>query len=329
MQPFRPMFLLLQDADDPQVESVSEEVGEGAMRLWESFLEAIPRIGVALTFVLVGWIISRIVRRVLRHTWMRTHTESFARVLSKLVGWFVLAVFVLGAVTVTFPSVQPVDLLAGFGFFSIAIGFAFQDILENTLSGVLLLFREPFKGGDQIEVDGIKGTVEGITIRETRIVTFDGQLVVVPNADVYKNAIVVRTANEMRRDEFVVGVAYESDLETTCELIVETLAGVEGVEQVKPPEALVDNLGASTIDIRARFWTDPHQRNVVEVRSNAITSVKNALDAAEIEMPCQIVALQATSSYAAALHERGEVTPGGSVSEGTSPSSRFAQTGAG
>lgn len=310
------LLFLYQDADDPEVESVSEEVGEGALRLWESFLEALPRMGVALTFVALGWVISRIVRRILRTTWMRTHTESFARVLSKLVGWIVLAVFVLGAITVTFPSVQPVDLLAGLGFFSIAIGFAFQDILENTLSGVLLLFREPFKGGDQIEVDGITGTVEGITIRETRIVTFDGQLVVVPNADVYKNAIVVRTANEIRRDEFVVGVAYESDLEIACDLIVDTMREVAGIDSTKGPEALVDNLGASTIDIRARFWTDPHQHNVVDVRSRAITAVKKALDDAEIEMPCQIVALQATSSYAAALHDHEPVTAGGSVAAG-------------
>lgn len=310
-------LLARQDTDDPNVESASAEVSEGALRLWESFLEAIPRIGVAITFIIVGWLVSRLVRTLLRRTWIRTHTESFARVLSKLVGWFVLFVFVLAAVTVTFPSVQPVDLLAGFGFFSIAIGFAFQDILENTLSGVLLLFREPFRGGDQIEVQGIRGTVEGITIRETRITTFDGQLVVVPNADVYKNAITVRTANEMRRDEFVVGVAYEADLAMTCQLIIDTLAQVAGVESERTPEALVDNLGASTVDIRARFWTDPNQRNVVQVRSEAIMAVKNALDDAEIEMPCQIVALQATSSYAAALHESGSVTPGGSLAAAT------------
>lgn len=93
------------------------------------------------------------------------------------------------ATAVTFPSVKPVDLLAGLGFFSVAVGFAFQDILENTLAGVLLLFRQPFRSGDQIEVKEQSGTVEAITIRETQIRTFDGQLVLVPNRAVYKSVM--------------------------------------------------------------------------------------------------------------------------------------------
>lgn len=312
MHPALYALVAFQNAED-DLESVSEEVTQSAQNMWDSFLAAIPRIGVGLVFVLIGWAISRIVRAALRRTWSRGHTPSFAMVLSKLAGWVVLAGFVFGAIAVIFPSVKPVDVLAGLGFFSIAIGFAFQDILENTLSGVLLLFREPFKGGDQIEVNGATGTVDGITIRETRISTFDGQLVVVPNSDVYKNAIVVRTAHQVRRDEFVVGVAYEADLAETCALIVDTLASVSGVDPNKAPEALVDNLGASTVDIRARFWTAPQQHTVVKVRSDAITAVKTALDAAGIEMPCNIVALQATSSYAAAVHDNQPVTPGGSV----------------
>ena len=305
--------IALQADEDGPVESPTEEISEGALALWESFLEALPRMGVAATFIIAGWLAARVVRSLLARTWRRRHTESFAVVMSKLVSWFILSVFVLAALTVTFPSVKPVDLLAGFGFFSIAIGFAFQDILENTLSGVLLLFREPFRGGDQIEVEGIKGTVQGITIRETRVLTFDGQLVVVPNADVYKNAIIVRTANEHRRDEFAVGVAYEADLEETCALIVDTLASIDGIDDDPGPEALVDQLGASTIDIRARFWSDSSQGNMVNVRSDAITAVKRALDDAGVEMPCQIVALQSTSSFAAALHDAESVTPGGSV----------------
>ncbi len=303
-----------QTQDDPNVESPTGEVEEGALRLWESFLEAVPRIGIAITFIIAGTLVAWAVRRLLASYWRRRdRTESFARVMSKLVSYVVLGVFVLAAITVTFPSVKPVDLLAGLGFFSIAIGFAFQDILENALSGVLLLFREPFQSGDQIEVEGATGTVDGITIRETRITTFDGQQIVVPNADVYKNAIVVRTANEIRRDEFVVGVAYEADVDEACELVVEALASVEGVSTDKHPEALVTELGASTINIAGRYWTESPQHNLVTVRSEAIKAVKRTLDDAGIEMPSDIVALQATDSFKAAVQGTAEVTPGGSV----------------
>lgn len=299
-------------AQDSTVEAPATEVQDSALKLWESFLEAIPRMGVAATFIAAGYVTSRIVRMLLARYWRRSHTESFSRVLSKLVSWIVMFVFVLAAVTVTFPSVKPVDLLAGFGFFSIAIGFAFQDILENTLSGVLLLFREPFRAGDQIEVEGIAGTVEGITIRETRITTFDGRLVVIPNADVYKNAIIVQTANELRRDSFTVGVAYEADLSRATDVIVEALEAVDGVSTDRAAEALVASMGVSTIDIDARFWTDPAQHNVRQVRSAAIEAVKRALEDEGIEMPADIVALQATDSFSAALHGR-DVTPAGSV----------------
>src|SRR5680860_1023983 len=99
----------------------------------------------------------------------RNRTASFARVMSKVSGWVLLGLAVMVATAVAFPSVKPVDILAGLGFFSVAVGFAFQDILENTLSGILLLFRQPFESGDQIMVQEQTGTVEAITIRETRI----------------------------------------------------------------------------------------------------------------------------------------------------------------
>ncbi len=306
--------MFAQAQDDPSVESPTGEVEEGALRLWEAFLEAIPRIGIAVTFVIAGALVAYALRRLLAGYWRRRdHSESFARVMSKLVSYIVLGAFALAAITVTFPSVKPVDLLAGLGFFSIAIGFAFQDILENALSGVLLLFREPFQAGDQIDVEGATGTVEGITIRETRISTFDGRSIVVPNADVYKNAIVVGTANELRRDEFVVGIAYEADTDEACDLIFEALASVDGVSDEKEPEALVTELGASTVNVAARYWTGSPQHNVVTVRSEAIKAVKRTLEEAGIELPCDIVALQGTDSFKAAIQGEAEVTPGGSL----------------
>lgn len=306
-------MLAQQTPEAPQVEAPAEEIEQGALRLWEAFLESLPRIGVAITFIVAGWILSRLVRSSLRSYWSRNHTESFTRVLSKVVSWIVLGLFVLAAITVTFPSVKPVDLLAGLGFFSIAIGFAFQDILENTLSGVLLLFRQPFQSGDQIKVNGIEGTVEGITIRETRLYTFDGRLVIIPNADVYKSAIVVTTDKDIRRDSFLVGVAYEEDLGNVKSLITNALSSVQGVSSDRPPETLISELGTSTVNLQARFWTKPTQHNVLQVRSEAIDAVKTAMDDAGIEMPCDIVALQATDSFASALHDKGAVTPSGSL----------------
>lgn len=286
---------------DDGVEDAAQEVEEGALRLWESVLESLPRLGIALTFIAAGWLVGQGLRLLLERRWRTRRGPSFAEVMSRLASWVWMTLVMLVAVTLTFPSVKPVDLLAGFGFFSIALGFAFQDILENTLSGVLLLFRRPFRTGDLIEVDDFTGRVEAVTIRETRIMSLEGERIIIPNADVYKNAITVQAVGELRRDDFVVGVAYGSDLGRVVTIIVQALDRVGGVASEHRPEALVDQLNHSTVDVIARFWTDPTERHPLSVRSDAIATVLEALESDGIEMPASIVELAATPSFAGAV----------------------------
>ena len=298
-----------------QVDDPTAEIGASATNMIEGFLEALPRMGIAVAVLVVGILAARGVRSLTRRYLARSKTNSFATVISKMVGWIVVVAAVLLAITVVLPSVRPVDVLASLGFVSIAVGFAFQDILENLLAGVLLLFREPFAAGDQIEVNGFSGTVQRITIRETEIRTYAGRKVLIPNSDVYKNALVIQTAYDAIRADFILGVAYEADLGDARRLIEETLIGVEGVLSEPKPEALLRELGTSTVNIEVRLWCEPDQHTSVIVTDRAIAAVKAAMDAAGIEMPSDIVALQATSSFAAAL-QGGQVTPGGSVAAG-------------
>lgn len=290
-----------------------EEIAESAQSLWAQTLDAVPRVGVALAIVFVGWVLARGLRWLLHRRFSKTQTTSFANVMSKIASWIFVFVVILVAVAVTFPSVKPVDLLAGLGFFSVAVGFAFQDILENTLSGILLLFRQPFRAGDQITVMDRSGTVQGITIRETKLTTYDGELVVIPNRDVYKNVIDVHTHHRHHRLEFVVGIAYENDPSEAIEVIQEALSRVEHVRREPAPLAMVSELGVSTVDITVYFWSDAHRLASLTTRDAAIRAVKQALDRAGIEMPATIVALQATPSFGAAVRGDREVTPGGSV----------------
>ncbi len=296
--------------------SWSDELLGSAGRMVESLVAAVPRLGVALVVVLLGWAAARALRWALRRWLRERQTPSFTNVISTLAGWLLVFVSVLAAIAVVFPSVRPVDLLGGLGFFSIAVGFAFQDILENTLSGVLMLFRQPFRSGDQIEVQGHVGTVQAITIRETRIRTFDGQLLLIPNRDVYKSVIRVQTHFERRRLAFVVGIAYENDPAEAAAVIVDALSGVDGVLPDPGPEALIQALGVSTVDLEARFWCAPTQHEALAVLHRSIDAVKKALDTAGIEMPAEIIALQATPSFRAALQGDADVTPGGAVRSG-------------
>lgn len=296
------------------VAQVSEidELQESATGAWDTFVAALPRVGIAVgvlaAFVLTG----RILRPVVRGRLVRHRSPSFARVFAKLASAAMTVVGTLLALTIVFPSVRPVDVLSGAGVLTIAAGFAFRDILQNMLAGILLLFRQPFRGGDQIKVGDLSGTVEEINIRETVITTFDGQRILIPNATVYTDVIQVQTAHRTIRSNFIVGIAYEADMAAAREIATQAVGAVEGVASDPPPEALYLELESSTVDLDVRFWCDAHQLEVRRTLSRAIEAVKTAFDVHGIEMPSQVIALQATSSLATALRG-GEVTPGGSV----------------
>jgi small-conductance mechanosensitive channel len=205
--------------------------------------------------------------------------------LGDFVKWAVVVIGLLVVATIIFPSVQPADVLATLGFGSVAIGFAFKDILQNWLSGLLILYRRPFRRGDQIKSGEYEGTVEHIEARATLIRTYDGQRVVIPNADIYTRAVTVRTAFEKRRSEYDVGIGYGDDAERASRIIVEVLAEVEGVASDPPPEAIPWALDASTVNIKVRWWSDAHRGEVVHTRGRVIGAVKSALSGAGVDLP--------------------------------------------
>ena len=196
----------------------------------------------------------------------------------------ILLGFLLAA-TIVIPTLKPGDLIAGLGVSSVAIGFAFKDILQNWLAGLLILIRQPFEIDDQIEVNGREGTVERIETRATIIKTFDGQRIVVPNSEIYTNSVLVKTAHEKRRSQYDVGIGYGDGIEEACAVIRKALASVADVQQEPPPQALPWDLAASWVTIRARWWTHSRRSDVVQVRAAVIVAMKNALDAAGIDIP--------------------------------------------
>lgn len=123
----------------------------------------------------------------------------------------------------------------------------------------------------------------------------------------------VQTHYDDRRIDFAVGIAYENDAREACRVIAGALDSVAGISRRPEPEALVSGLGVSTVDIRASFWCGPRQHDVLVLLDEAIKTVKEALESSGIEMPADIIALQATPSLKAALQGDAEVTPGGSI----------------
>lgn len=252
----------------------------------DKFLARMPYMLIGVVLLMVFYIAGRVVRRVLLLAGARTQFDPLlAELLGGLAAWIFAVLGLLVAAVVIFPTFRPGDLLAGLGITSVAIGFAFKDILQNWLAGVFILWRRPFQVGDQIRTKEHEGTVENINVRSTMLKTYDGERVVVPNSDVYTSTILVRTAYGIRRVRFTVGVGYGDDLETARDAIRQVLERTEGVLSEPPPLAHVVELASSSVNFNVYFWTAAEQANVIRVSDRVATAIKQALDGAGIDIP--------------------------------------------
>ncbi|NNC37901.1 MAG: mechanosensitive ion channel family protein [Acidimicrobiales bacterium] len=251
----------------------------------DGLVRLLPNIVVAIIVFIVFWMLAKLVKRVIKRTTESRGRTNLGEVLG---GFFKAAILVFGgliAATIVVPTLNPGDLVAGLGVSSVAIGFAFKDILQNWLAGLLILLRQPFEVGDQIEVNGFEGTVDHIETRATIMKTYDGQKVVIPNSDIYTNAVTVKTGFDFRRSQYDIGIGYGDDVEEAQKIILDVLKDVKDVETDPAPQALPWDLAASWVTIRARWWTNSHKADVVGVRADVIMKMKRALDKAGIDMP--------------------------------------------
>lgn len=246
---------------------------------------ALPYFAVALGLLLVTWVVAGIGRRLVRRVAATTRLKSS---LVDLLGVLTYtSVWVLGvlaaAIVVTGLGVGQVVATLGLG--SIALGFAFKDIIENFFAGILILWKFPFDVGDYVECETIEGRVEDIEIRMTLIRRTDGQLVVIPNAMMFKNPVRVLTAGMRRRTEVRCGIAYGEDVAAGRRVIAEAVERCETVDGSNPVQVFAYGFGASSIDFEIAWWTGSTPLDVRRSRDEVVEAVKRALDDAGIEIP--------------------------------------------
>lgn len=254
--------------------------------LGEAFLARLPYILIGVIVFVVFAVVARLVKRALVAAGRRTRLDvTLADLLGRLVSAVITVFGLFVAAVVIFPTFRPGDLIAGLGITSVAIGFAFKDVLQNFFAGILILWRRPFVVGDQILALGYEGTVEEITVRSTRLKTYDGERAVLPNGDVYTSAVLVRTAYDKRRVRFTVGVGYLDSIEEARATIRRVIEETEGVLKEPGPWVYVAELAPSSVNFNVYFWVESHQANVLAVSDRVATGIKLALDEAGIDMP--------------------------------------------
>jgi small-conductance mechanosensitive channel len=186
-------------------------------------------------------------------------------------------------------------MLAGAGISAFIIGFALKDIGENFLAGILMAFKRPFRVGDIVDIQGIRGTVLALNLRDTQIKTPDGKDVFIPNANIIKNPLINFTLDGFLRYDFMIGLDYGSDYRGALLVILEALSNVEGVlTETKKPNAWISDLSESTLNLQVVFWVDTFDRKIsdMKVKTDAIIMVLTALEQAGFNMPAQVLEIK-------------------------------------
>ncbi|WP_340149387.1 mechanosensitive ion channel family protein [uncultured Sneathiella sp.] len=248
-----------------------------------SFYAMIPNLVVGLLAMVLFVLLAYAVKRLVAAYFRRMDRADLGLILSSFGFWGMTLFGLLLSTTIVFPSVQPADMLASLGIGSLAIGFAFKDILQNWLAGLLILLRMPFRRGDQIKIGEAEGAVLRVEPRATIIRTYDGRDIVIPNTTIYTGTVIVNTSQKVRRIEIDLTVGYVYDIGKMTAIIENSLKQVEEILTDPPPQILCWELGATSLGMKVRWWINSERAAEVVTRSRAVRAIKEAFEANDID----------------------------------------------
>ncbi|MGE8559248.1 MULTISPECIES: mechanosensitive ion channel family protein [unclassified Acinetobacter] len=238
----------------------------------DAFWERLPYICIALVVFSIFYLLSKLFKFFVRKALTdRSYTkQNLVLVLNRVGSSAIIFFGFLIAMVISIPGFTPGQLMSALGIGSVAIGFAFKDIFQNLLSGILILLGEPFKIGDDIIVSGMEGTVEDIQIRATFLRSPDGRRIVIPNATVYTSAVTVNTAYPRRRCQFMVGIGYEDDVHKAKNIIMKILDKDQSILSQPAFSVNVTQLADFSINLTVTWWVDTQATSI----GNSISAVQ-------------------------------------------------------
>ncbi|MEO6592415.1 MAG: mechanosensitive ion channel family protein [Gemmatimonadaceae bacterium] len=250
------------------------------------FVASIPRFALAIVLALIFYLIGVLVRRGMARA---SNGDSSHRTLNVALGRIahgaIVVVGFLFAVAAAFPGFTPGNLVSALGIGGIAIGFAFKDIFENFLSGILILLTRPFRIGDQIIYDRYEGTVEDIHMRATWLRTSDGRRVVIPNSALFTNSVTVNTAFESRRLEYDFKVRNGDAAARAKQTIEKVLRETKDVLPEPKPDVVITAFDDSMVLLKARWWSRSQMVDVLVAHDRVLSAVQKVLEIEGIEIP--------------------------------------------
>lgn len=258
---------------------------------WVStIIKLLPNIVLAAVVIVIGFLLAKFIRK---YSVKIIRKFSQIQTINNLFGSIIYVVVILitffTALNIIGLDKAVTTVLAGAGILGLALAFAFQDVAANLMSGIFMSFRHPFDLGDLVNVDNKMGRIEAINLRDTTLITLQGQRLIIPNKAVFQNTIENFSSTGMRRLDITVGISYGDDLVKVKKVV---LAAVEQLEERDPnrqPEFFYKSFGDSSINFDLRIWLKGEEQIIfLKAQSDAIMFIKKAFDQNEITIPFPI-----------------------------------------
>ena len=270
-------------------EMIQAELSNRFLYWFNLTIQSLPSLVVSLFILIFFYLIAKgsrvitplVFKKILKSTQIKI-------LLTKMIQWIILCIGLFIALEILNLDKTVTSLLAGAGVLGLALGFAFQSIVSNFITSILLSVQSPFKIGDTIAVNEVTGQAMSINLRTTVIQTFDGQIVNVPNKIIFENNLINYSRIGLRRIGVDIGVAYQSDLDLVEKLTMKTIYQLKP-SQKKPIQVLFHTFADSSINLTAYFWIPfKSEADYQEMKSSAIKNIKLAFEKNDIDIPFPI-----------------------------------------
>ncbi len=284
---------------------ISNVVWQSINGLLTSIVARLPHLIAGAAVILLFWLFSILARKIFSTASRRTRLDVRLQILfSRLMVVFIFVLGIFTALTIIIPSFAFGDFIAGLGLTSLAIGFATKDILNHLISGVLILWQQPFRIGDYIIMKDDEGRVEYIGVRATSLKRSNGEVILIPNGDIYSSPFRIRRAGTSYPLSMKFNIGYNSDVAESKRITCNALLESESVVSEPPPKVVVSELAAEGIRITANFRINSHENRPLEAFDEAASNVIEALTEAGIELYPPTMLLQPMNGVALASEQK-------------------------
>lgn len=257
----------------------------------ERMIEMLPNFVVAILLVLVFVVIAKYVRKGLQKLLARiSDSKSLNSLITTIVYLVIVLVGAFIALSILNLDKAVTSLLAGAGIIGLALGFAFQDIASNFMSGIIMAIRKPIQIGDLVETNGVFGKVHKMTLRSTELINLQGQHFIVPNKLIFENPIQNFTSTQHRRVDLECGVSYGDDLPLVRKIAITAIEELDCIDQERGVSLFFKEFGDSSINFQIRYWVKDgaEQAQYLHALSEGIIALKAAFDNNDIMIPFPI-----------------------------------------